>query len=126
MAKQETVTYSYTCDICGKEADGSHTVVYGGTALRPGVFEIDLCATDANKLSKASESLTAVLDRGRKISGLRGRASSARARQSSPGHHAVTGAHPGTIRQWAREQGYEISDRGRIPAEIRDAHAKAN
>jgi len=125
MAKQETVIYSYTCDICGKEADGSHTVVYGGTASHPGVFEIDLCATDANKLSKASESLTAVLDRGRKISGLRKRGS-AGAKTASPGPHAVTGAHPGTIRQWAREQGYEIADRGRIPAEIRDAHAKGN
>jgi len=126
MAKQQTVAYSYTCDLCGKQADGSYTVVYGGTASRPGVFEIDLCATDATKLSKASESLTAVLARGRKISGVRTRRASAGAKSSSPRPHAVTGAHPGTIRQWAREQGYEIADRGRIPAEIRDAHAKAN
>ena len=123
MAKQQTVAYSYMCDMCGKQADGSYSVVYGGTASRPGVFEIDLCATDATKLSKATESLAAVLDRGRKMSGLRRRASSAK--PSSPGSHAVTGAHPGTIRQWARERGYEIADRGRIPAEIRDAHAKA-
>lgn len=30
------------------------------------------------------------------------------------------------IRQWAKENGYEVNDRGRIPATIREAYAKAN
>lgn len=30
------------------------------------------------------------------------------------------------IREWARANGYNVSDRGRIPAEIMDAYAAAN
>lgn len=33
---------------------------------------------------------------------------------------------PGAIREWARGAGYEVSDRGRIPAEIRDAYDAAH
>ncbi|WP_127842958.1 histone-like nucleoid-structuring protein Lsr2 [Actinomyces wuliandei] len=30
------------------------------------------------------------------------------------------------IREWAREQGMEVSDRGRVSAEVRDAYYKAH
>ncbi|CDR02336.1 Lsr2-like protein [Streptomyces iranensis] len=30
------------------------------------------------------------------------------------------------IRAWAKENGYEVSDRGRVPATVREAYAKAN
>lgn len=30
------------------------------------------------------------------------------------------------IREWARNNGYEVSDRGRIPGDIMDAYAAAN
>ncbi|WP_439111984.1 Lsr2 family DNA-binding protein [Gordonia alkanivorans] len=30
------------------------------------------------------------------------------------------------IREWARENGYDVSDRGRIPADVMDAYAAAN
>ncbi|MGI9586985.1 MAG: Lsr2 family DNA-binding protein, partial [Dietzia maris] len=30
------------------------------------------------------------------------------------------------IREWARSNGYEVSDRGRIPSDIMDAYAAAN
>ncbi|AJC61957.1 Lsr2 protein (plasmid) [Streptomyces sp. 769] len=32
----------------------------------------------------------------------------------------------GAIRAWAKEAGYTVSDRGRVPAEIREAYAKAH
>jgi len=123
MAKQETVTYSVTCDVCGKEAEGTHTVTYG-TGNRSEVYEIDLCAADANRLTKAHDALTALLGHGRKAGGSRRRASSGgHQRQTIPRSSAAVYA--GAIRQWAKEQGYEVADRGRISAEIRDAYAKA-
>jgi hypothetical protein len=125
LARKEIISYSLTCDMCGREAEGSYTVVYGGTALHPGVYEVDLCVGDAKKLTRACEALTAVLDQGRKVGGARRRASSGATKPSSPGRHAMTGAHPGTIRQWAREQGYEVSDRGRIPQDVVDAYDSA-
>lgn len=30
------------------------------------------------------------------------------------------------IRAWARENGYQVSDRGRVPAEVREAYQKAH
>ncbi|MBR7513023.1 Lsr2 family protein, partial [Mycobacterium tuberculosis] len=30
------------------------------------------------------------------------------------------------IREWARNNGYDVSDRGRIPADVADAYAAAN
>ena len=30
------------------------------------------------------------------------------------------------IREWARENGHDVSDRGRIPADVMDAYAAAN
>ena len=30
------------------------------------------------------------------------------------------------IRKWAKENGYSVNDRGRVPAEIREAYEKAN
>ena len=32
----------------------------------------------------------------------------------------------GAIREWARENGYEVAERGRIPAEIKDAYHAAH
>lgn len=30
------------------------------------------------------------------------------------------------IRAWAKEEGYEVNDRGRVPAQIREAYEKAH
>ena len=123
MAKQEMVTYSYSCDVCGKEAEGSHTITYGN-GTRPAVFEIDLCAADATKLTKAQDTLTALLGQGRKSGGPRQRAT-AGSRPRATGKRSPGGADAGTIRAWAKAQGYEVSDRGRISSDLRDAYAKA-
>ncbi|MCW8220116.1 Lsr2 family DNA-binding protein, partial [Streptomyces griseolus] len=41
---------------------------------------------------------------------------------------ATTGGNKDTaeIRKWARENGHNVNDRGRVPAEIREAYEKAN
>jgi Lsr2 len=123
MAKQETVIFSYSCDICGKDAEGSHTITYGN-GNRPRVYEIDLCAADAKKLAKAQDALIAVLAQGRNTGGSRQRASSgSRARPTSK--RSSGGADAGVIREWARSNGYEVSDRGRISAGLREAYAES-
>jgi Lsr2 len=117
MAKQEIVTYSYSCDLCGKEIGddgGAHTVTFG-TGSRPGVWEIDLCGTDAKKLDKAEEALKALLASGRRVTGGRQRSSGA-ARKSARGSSDAN-----EVRTWARRAGYEVSDRGRIGSALREA-----
>ncbi|AEF42714.1 histone-like nucleoid-structuring protein Lsr2 [Hoyosella subflava] len=39
---------------------------------------------------------------------------------------AATSGNTKAIREWARNNGYDISDRGRIPADVADAYAAAN
>jgi len=121
MARQETVVVSLECDICGREAVESHTMTFG-TGSRPAVWEIDLCAADGKKLAKAEFALVSLLDRGRKVSGGRQRAAAA-AKPSSRGSKRSSDA--AAIRQWAREAGYEVSDRGRIGADLREAFKAA-
>ncbi len=53
---------------------------------------------------------------GRRIKGQRARASGA----------ASAGSSPAEIRAWAAENGYEVSARGRVPAEVRAAYEAAN
>lgn len=42
------------------------------------------------------------------------------------GTGASTGGDAAKIRQWAVANGYEVSERGRIRADVREAYAKAN
>ncbi|MFF4509067.1 Lsr2 family protein [Streptomyces sp. NPDC001401] len=102
-----------TDDLTGGDAD--ETLTFG---LDGRTFEIDLNDKNAKKLRTA---LAPYIEKGRKTGGrssvgTRGRGSAAR------GSSEDTAA----IRSWAKEHGYEVNDRGRVPASIREAYAKAN
>jgi hypothetical protein len=78
-------------------------------------YEIDLSNTNAEKLREA---LRPYAETGRKAtrSGARGTRSRA------------SGSDPDTakIRAWAKENGYEVSDRGRIHQTVKDAYYAAH
>lgn len=76
-------------------------------------YEIDLSAKNAAALRK---SLAAYVAAGRRLSGPRG----VRVRRTQ------IGSDNRTIKAWARANGYEISPRGRIPADVREAFTAAN
>lgn len=98
-------------DIEGGEAD--ETVKFGLDGVD---YEIDLSAGNAEELRNA---LASYVGSARRVGGRRrsGRRSSA---PSSSGGSAAA------IREWARANGYEVSDRGRVSAEIREAYAAAH
>lgn len=104
---QKIVTI-YTDDLTGKESDEvqTHTFTLDGVN-----YEIDLAPESYDQLS---ETLSPYVERGRKT----GRTKGAKARSGGP---SVSG-----MRTWARENGYEVNDRGRVPASIREAYEKAN
>lgn len=95
-------------DFDGGEAD--ETVAFG---LDGSDYEIDLSSANASKLRDALAPWVAAA---RKTGGRRVRRS---VRQA---------AGPGSaeIRAWAQENGYQVSSRGRVPAEVREAYAKAH
>ncbi|MEX5265187.1 Lsr2 family protein [Kocuria sp. CPCC 205231] len=78
-------------------------------------YEIDLSTTNAEKLREALRPFAAA---GRKTT--RGGARGTRSRAS--------GSDPdtGKIRAWAKDNGYEVSDRGRIHQTVKDAYYAAH
>ena len=116
MAKSETLVVTLTCDLCGKEHGvDTYMVDFGGG------YELDLCATDLKKLDKAQDALMSLLAQGRKVgAGRRRSTASSRSRGRSS-----QGIDPGQVREWARKEGYEVSDRGRIPTALVEAFEAA-
>lgn len=88
--------------------DAAETVTFG---LDGATYEIDLNDKNATKLRKA---MTAYVDSARRVSGTKRRAS-----KPSNGNTKA-------IREWARAHGFEVSDRGVIPTEVKDAYTAAN
>lgn len=106
----QKVVVTLVDDIDGVAAD--ETVQFSLDGVN---YEIDLTTEHAAELREALATWIGHARRsgGRKVSGRRTRPAGSR-------------NNAGKIRQWARENGYTVSDRGRIPAEIAEAYAKAN
>ncbi|MFI9051825.1 Lsr2 family protein [Streptomyces sp. NPDC053427] len=98
-------------DLDGGEADETVTFSLDGKS-----YEIDLTVANAEKLR---ESLSEFVKAGRRTGGRAAGRGKARAASGGPGDTAK-------IRAWAKENGYNVNDRGRVPADIREAFEKAN
>lgn len=99
-------------DLDGGEADETVTFALDGKT-----YEIDLTTANADKLRGL---LDPYVKGGRRTGG---RASGGRgkARAASGGSQDTA-----QIRAWAKENGYDVNDRGRVPATIRQAYEDAN
>ena len=103
------------------DVDGSVASGTVGFGLDGKTYELDLSDKNAEKLRDAVAPFVAAARR-------------AGGRAHRPGGATVsTGSTPRgdrekttAIRQWAREHGHKISDRGRIPRSVLEAYAKAS
>lgn len=98
-------TYTVTDDIDGSANAETITFSFDGTN-----YEMDLGKKNRTALEKA---LRPYIDAAQKVSG-RGGSGRGRGRRSSGGSRSDLSA----IREWAHEQGYEVSERGRIAQAI--------
>lgn len=90
-------------DIDGGTAEGTVRFALDGTD-----FEIDLSAANSDELRKT---LAAYIAHARKTGGQN--------RRSPRGRRAGTDVvNTAKVREWAKENGFDIKDRGRVPAEI--------
>ncbi len=103
-----------TDDIDGGE--GAETVSFGLDGVN---YEIDLGEENAQALRDA---LAPYVPHARRVSGGRGRAARGRGRASGGTDRDLTAR----IREWARANGHEVSDRGRLPATIVQAYEDAH
>lgn len=99
-------------DVDGTSAE--ETVTFGVDGV---TYEIDLSVDNAGRLR---DELAEWVQHGRRVSGSR------RGGNRTTTKRSTVGASNGTVREWARANGYEVSDRGRIKAEVMDAFTAAN
>lgn len=102
------------------DLDGSDAVETVSFALDGVDYEIDLNEQHAAELRNA---LSLYVGHGRRTGGRR-RTSSGGTRRSAAA--SADGPSAAEIRAWARENGYEVPERGRVSAEVREAYAAAH
>jgi hypothetical protein len=102
-------------------SDASETVTFG---LDGTTYEIDLNEDNAQALR---DSLAGYVGNARKVAGSRrGAARKSSSSSSASSSSAASGTSAAEIREWARSNGYDVPERGRIPAEIREAFESAS
>ncbi|MEU2718761.1 Lsr2 family protein [Streptomyces sp. NPDC007205] len=108
---QKVVTV-YTDDLTGTESDEVSTHRFSLNGVQ---YEIDLTPESYDKLDEA---LRPFIEKGRKTGRVKGTGSTRRAPADGPSAEEV--------RAWARKNGYEVNDRGRVPREIHTAFEAAH
>ncbi len=98
-------------------SDATQTVAFG---LDGASYEIDLSDDNASALREA---LAPYLGHARKVGRGGGTKRSGRAAAATG---AAGGASAKEIREWARENGHTVPERGRIPADVREAYDAAH
>ena len=131
MAKSEVITYSYSCDVCGREIPdeeqaNAHQVIIWGVNTGSATYEVDLCKADLAKFRKVESSLEPILSAGHRVSGGTRRARVTGTSRPARGGRRTRSADSAAVREWARQNGYEVSDRGRISQALREAYAAAS
>jgi hypothetical protein len=122
MAMAQRVNVILVDDLDGTDADETLTFGIDGSD-----YEIDLSSAHADELRQMLAPYIGVARRSRakrrggRSSGSSGASSSASARGRSGG-----GTSPAEIRQWARENGWEVPERGRVAADVREAYEAAH
>lgn len=102
-------------DVDGSAAES--TVEFGLDGVS---YAIDLSADNAAQLR---DSLTTYLTKARRTGGRKHRAGAAVKNGSAP--NTTDRQRNQAIREWARGQGLEVSERGRIPADVVEAYENA-
>src|SRR4051795_2163045 len=103
------------------DIDGSDAAETVSFALDGVDYEIDLSDKHAAELRDA---VALYVGHARRTGGRR--KGSRRSGSGSGGSGSGAGTSAADIRAWARENGWEVPERGRVSAEVREAYAAAN
>lgn len=108
MAQKQTITY--VSDLSGKEItdNDAPTVHFSWDGVD---YAIDLTSGEAESFHKAIEKYLSVATK----------TSSGRGRKSTAKKSSTGGPTAAEIRAWAKDNGYDVPERGRIPQEVREA-----
>lgn len=110
MARKVVTTTTYTDDIDGSPAASTVNFSFNGVN-----YEVDLSKSNMKAFEKA---IALYIGHARKIRNTRARASGRRSAGS--GHDLAD------VRAWAAENGFEVSERGRVAAAVLAAYDEAH
>jgi Lsr2 len=102
-----------TCDLDEDDTPAVETVTFGYDGY---TYAFELCDAHLEEFNNVMQGYTA--------SARRADGAGRRARPAAPGRPAREDL--GAVREWARANGFDVSDRGRIPGEVRDAYEAAH
>ena len=105
----QRVTTTFTDDIDGSEAERTFPFAVDGTH-----YEIDL---STQNIKEFNEAIAGFVESARKVKAT----SSGRKAPASSGGVKSDREQTRAVRLWARQQGHQINDRGRIPSHVQQA-----
>ena len=111
----QKVIRQFIDDIDGSEAERTFTFAVDGTH-----YEIDL---SSENIGEFHEAIAGFVESARKV---KANDTGRRARKTSPSGRGRSREQTQAVREWARQQGHSINDRGRIPASIQQAFDQAH
>jgi hypothetical protein len=112
----QKVTVQLVDDLDGSQSKDISTVTFG---LDGATYEIDLTEANADNLRKSLEEFAAHARR------TGGRLKRGTASASPSGSATGSREQAQAVREWARRNGYEVSNRGRIPVSLTEAFEAA-
>lgn len=112
MAQKVSVTL--VDDIDGGAADETVTFALDGIS-----YEIDLSSANAAKMR---DELASWVGHARRTGGRSGKGGTRGRSGGSAGGSRSGGSKSAEIRDWARQNGFTVNERGRIPAEVKAAY----
>lgn len=101
-------------DVDGGEADETVSFALDGVS-----YEIDVSSANAEAIREA---LAPWVEHARRLGGR----SSVRGRSGAKSRPAAERTDLSEVRAWARENGFQVSDRGRVSSEVRAAYEAAH
>jgi hypothetical protein len=111
----QKVIREFVDDIDGSEAERTFTFAVDGTH-----YEIDL---STQNIKEFHEAIAGFVESARKV---KASGSSRQARKASTRASSRSREQTQAVREWARQQGHRVNDRGRIPAAIQQAFDQAH
>lgn len=119
VSKIQTVTF--VDDLDGRELDpqDAQTVSWSWLGVD---YELDVSSANLDKIEQGKVTVAKLLKASTRVGGRR-RSPSVRTKTNAGGNGASVNA---SIRDWASENGYEVSARGRIPNDIVEAYNSAH
>ncbi len=121
----QNVQVLLTCDLDEDDVEAVETVRFGNDG---NTYEIEMCQQHLDEYHNWMEEYVAVARRvgAAPAPRTRVRAKSASAPKARRSSAESGGEDVGEMRQWARDNGFEVSARGRIPATVREAFQAAH